>query len=354
VIIFLNESMLKTAFYILILLGTGPNLSGQSIMESSTFKFLNIPGSARHNYLGKSAIATPDEHIDLVLANPALLEFSSKGKLMATSSLYFQSLYGHLAYSMNNYKFDIPYVVGVNFISYGAQRRIDQDGNEMGTINPNEISAYIAASKTYEHYKFGATVKLAYANYVVANMLGTTLDLSMLYRDDERQIYATLLLKNIGYQFIADRTQTNMTPFDIQIGFSKKFARNPLRISIVAQELYQWNAATTTEKGRGYGLWPQNNLYRLSDPSIISAIMSHLIFGVEVNLGQSFKMGVNYDVKKGMENSFEVMRGLTGLGLGFGIYTRKFDIGYSFSRFGPIGINHTFTYTMKMSEWLRR
>ena len=99
--------MLIKALYCLLIVGFYLTMSGQSVLESSTFKFLNIPGSARHNYLGKSAIAVADEHIDLVLANPALLEFSSKGKLMATSSLYFQSLYGHLAYSMNNYKFDL-------------------------------------------------------------------------------------------------------------------------------------------------------------------------------------------------------------------------------------------------------
>lgn len=115
--------MLIKALHCLLIVGFCLTMSGQSVLESSTFKFLNIPGSARHNYLGKSAIAVPDEHIDLVLANPALLEFNSKGKLMASSSLYFQSLYGHVAYSMNNYKFDIPYVVGINFINYGKQRR---------------------------------------------------------------------------------------------------------------------------------------------------------------------------------------------------------------------------------------
>lgn len=323
-------------------------------MEQSTFKFLNIPGSARHNYLGKAAITTPTEHIDLVLANPALLEYSSRGKLMASSSLYFQSLYGHVAYSMNNYKFDIPFVVGINFINYGKQTSYDINGNNLGTISPHEASAYIAVSKTYEHYKFGATAKLAYANYIAASMAGAGLDLSMLYRDDERQIYATLLLKNIGYQFIGHRTNTNMLPFDIQLGFSKKFQHNPLRISITAQELYHWNTATTTENNYGYGPWPQNHLYRLSNPSIVSAILSHIIVGIEANLGSGFRAGVNYDIKKGMENSFENMRGLTGLGLGFGIYTRKFDIGYSFSKFSPISVNHTFTLTLNMQEWRGR
>lgn len=323
-------------------------------VETSTFKFLNIPGSARHNYLGKAAICTPEPYMDLALANPALLEFNSKDKFLATSSLYFTSLYGHVAISRNNYKFDIPYVIGVNFINYGKQRQIDIYGNELGTFSPIEMSTYIAASKTYEHYKFGMTAKFAYANYFSATIAGVAADLSMLYRDDEREIYATLILKNVGYQFIGERTGTNPMPFDIQMAFSKKMKHMPLRFTLAVQELYHWNTATRTVEGYGYGPWTQTSLYQLENPTIISSIMSHFIFGAELNFGKVIKIGANYDVKKGMENQFENLRGLTGLGLGFGIYTRKFDLGYSMSKFGPIGANHTFSISMNMNEWLKK
>jgi len=254
----------------------------QSIAENSVFKFLNIPASSRHNYLGKAAIATPDPYIDLSLANPALLEYNSRGKLLATSSLYFTSLYGNVAYSLNNTKFDIPFVVGANFINYGTQKQIDINGNELGTFTPNEISTYVAASKTYEHYKFGLTAKFAYGNYYIASMAGVAADLSMLYRDDEREIYATLLLKNIGYQFMGKNTQTYSMPFDIQMAVSKKLKHMPMRFTIMMQELYHWNTATTS---LDYGVWPQNNLYSLDNPSIISSIMSHFVFGAEMNIG---------------------------------------------------------------------
>lgn len=326
----------------------------QNIIENSSMKFLNIPASSRHNYLGKAGIVSPDEHIDLTLANPAHLEYSSKGKLIASTSLYFQSLYSHVGYTMNNYKFDIPYQVGITYLNYGEQRRMDLEGNESGIIKPFEFSAYIAASKTYEHYKFGANLKIAFANYIDATAAGAALDLSMLYRDDDRMIYATLLLKNIGFQFMASGTEAYSAPFDIQMAISKKFKHNPLRISIAIQELYQWSAATTTKNGYGYDIFLRNNLYQLDTPSIHTAILSHFVFGIEANLGKGFKLGANYDVNKGMENKFENMRGLTGLGLGFGIYTRKFDLGYALSKFGPIGSNHTFTLTMHMNEWIKR
>jgi hypothetical protein len=330
------------------------NYSAQNIVENSTFKFLNIPGSARHNYLGKAAIASTGPYIDLALANPALLEFNSKDKLLASSSLYFTSNYGHVAYSLNNYKFDIPYVVGINFINYGKQKNIDIYGNELGTFTPTEMSAYIAASKTYEHYKFGMTMKFAYGDYFYAKIGGIAVDMSMIYRDDEREIFATLLLKNVGYQFIGVKTNSNPMPFDIQLAMSKKLKHMPLRFTFAVQELYHWNTATTTVEGFGYGNWPQNNLYQLEKPGIFSSIMSHFIFGAELNFGKTVKIGANYDVKKGMENKFENLRGLTGLGLGFGVYTRKFDLGYSLSKFGPIGANHTFTLTMNIKEWMRK
>jgi hypothetical protein len=326
----------------------------QNIVENSTFKFLNIAGSARHNYLGKAAIATPDPNIDLALANPALLEFNSKDKLLLSSSLYFTSNYGHIAYSKNNYKYDIPYVIGVNFINYGKQKNIDIYGNDQGSFTPTEISAYVSASKTYEHYKFGMTMKFAFADYYYAKIGGIAADLSMLYRDEDREIYATLLIKNVGYQFIGMKTSSNPMPFDIQLAMSKKMKHMPLRFTFAVQELYHWNTATTTVEKYGYGNWPQNNLYQLEKPGIFSSIMSHFIFGAELNFGKTIKIGANYDVKKGMENKFENLRGLTGLGLGFGIYTRRFDLGYSFSKFGPIGTNHTFTFTANIKEWIRK
>lgn len=326
----------------------------QNIVENSTFKFLNIGGSARHNYLGKAAIATPDPNIDLVLANPALLEFNSKDKLLASSSLYFTSNYGHLAYSKNLYKYDIPYVVGVNFINYGKQRNIDIYGNDLGSFTPTEMSTYLAASKTYEHYKFGMTMKFAFADYYYAKIGGVAADVSMLYRDEEREIFAALLIKNIGYQFMGIKTGANSLPFDIQLALSKKFKHMPLRFTFAIQELYHWNTATTTVEGFGYGNWPQTNLYKLNNPGVFSSIMSHFIFGAELNFGKAVKIGANYDVKKGMENTFDNLRGMTGLSMGFGVYTRKFDLGYSISKFGPIGTNHTFTATFNIKEWVKR
>lgn len=326
-------------------------IAAQGIDERAAFKFLNIPSSSRHNYLGKAAIVTFDPDIDIALANPALIQFHTKAKAMASSAMYFTSLYGNLAYAGNNYKFDIPFVAGVNFISYGEQIRTDIYGNQEGKFNPNEISLYLAASKTYKHYTFGLTTKFAYGNYIVATTGGMAADFSILYRDVERDIYATLLLKNIGYQFIGRNASTAPMPFDIQMGFSKKLKHMPFRFSIVAQDLYLWQS---TNSDVDYGVWPLNIYYSRSEMGFVGNLMSHLVFGGEFSFGSAVKLGASYDVKKSIEGRFEQFRGLNGLALGFGIYTRKFNIGYGYSKLTPISVNHQFTITANLNEWVSR
>lgn len=323
----------------------------QGIDESSSFKFLNIPSSSRHNYLGKAAIATFDPDIDIALANPSLIQYHTKGKIMASSALYFTSLYGNVAYSGNNSKFDIPYVAGVNFINYGSQILTDINGNEMGKFTPFEVSVYGAGSKTYKNYTFGLNAKFAYGSYHLASMAGVGADFSILYRDVERDIYTTLLLKNIGYQFIGKNTSTSSMPFDVQLGFSKKLKHLPFRFTVMAQDLYQW---TSTNSDVDYGVFPLDPYYSRSEMGFLGNLMSHFVFGGEFSFGSVFKIGASYDVKKSIEGRFEQLRGLNGLALGFGIYARRYNLGYSYSKITPISVNHQFTLSFNMNEWIRR
>lgn len=343
--------MFKPSLAIWILLISTPLSSQNNIYESSTFKFLNIPSSARHNYLGKAAIATFDPDIDIAAANPALIQYNTRGKLLASSALYFTSLYGNVAYGHNIYKYDIPFIVGANFINYGTQTRTDINGNILGKVNPSDLSIYMAASKTYEHYNFGINVKLAYGNYIDAQIGGVAADFSMLYRDVEREIYATVLLKNIGYQFVGQNSSTNSMPFDIQMALSKKLKHMPLRFTIMMQEVHRWN---TLNNSIDYYNWPLDPYYERADNGIAGNILSKFVFASEISIGQAVKLGLSYDVRKSIEGRFEAFRGLNGLALGFGVYTRKYDFGYSFSRLTPISVNHQFTLSVNIKEVIAR
>ncbi len=340
--------MIIRIYFIIFLCSIYISFFGQnSVYETSSFKFLNIATSSRQNYLGKAAIATFEPQIDIALANPALIQFHTRGKILASSAYYFTSLYGNVAYGLNNYKHDIPYVVGANFISYGEQIQTDVDGNVLGKFIPNEISTYIAASKTYKNYNFGTTIKFAYGNYLLASSAGVAMDLSMLYRDEEREVYATLLLKNIGHQFVGRNTQSATLPFDIQLALSKKLKHLPFRLTIMAQEIHNW---TSINNSSDYYLFPLDPFVTVKDNDLLTILMSKFVFSGEFTLGKAFRFGASYDVKKSIEGRFDAFRGLQGLALGFGIYTRKYDFGYSYSRLTPISVNHQFTLGINLRE----
>lgn len=311
-------------------------------------KNLSIPSSSRHNYLGKASIATFDSDISLAMSNPSIINYDMRRRLMATTAFYFSSIYSNVAYSMNNEKFDIPIVVGGNIIAYGNQNKVDENGNYLGKFNPIDASFSIAGSKRVENYVFGLATKLTYGNYNIASTMGLAADISVLHNNDDKGINATFLLKNIGYQFLGSNSSTHVAPFDVQFAFSKKLKYIPFRYTVMLQELYRWTASTRSED---YGIWPLNSYYE-TNKSFMGSIMSHFVIGGEFYLGKFMKIGANYDIKKSQEASFDAFRGLTGFSLGFGIYTSKFDFGYSFSKISPISAAHQFTFIINTNEWV--
>lgn len=334
-------------FYFCLILSIN-TLYSQSITEFATMKNLSIPSSSRQNYLGKASIATFDSDISLAMSNPSLVNYEMRRKLMASTAFYFSSIYSNLSYAMNNDKLGIPIVISGNVLAYGTQNKVDIDGNYYGKFSPIDAAVTLSASKRMENYIFGLSSKLSYGNYFLTSTMGMAFDVSVLHNDPDRDLNVAFLMKNIGYQFVGTNSSTHVAPFDMQLALSKKLKYIPFRYTIMLQELYHWTASTRSED---YGIWPLNPYYE-TKRTFMGSLMSHFVFGGEFYLGKFLKIGANYDVKKSQEASFDAFRGMTGFSLGFGIYTNKFDFGYSFSKISPISASHQFTFIINTNEWV--
>ena len=322
----------------------------QSSGGDVTYSFLNIPSSARHQYLGRAAIASYDSDLSLALANPSYLDHSMPQKILASTNFYYTSLYNNVAYSGYSNKLDMPFQIGANVISYGKQNLVDMEGNTYGVFNPMEMSFYFSGEYNYGPYRFGSTLKFAYGNYHKANTGGIAADFSALYYDEEREIQAAFMIKNAGYQFLGINASNYGMPFDLQFAFSKRLKHLPFRYTIMAHDLYQWNILYGSDD---YFLYPLKG-YETQKSSFINNLLGHLVFSGEFLLGKAFKVGFNYDLQRSKDLSFEYFKGISGLGIGFGIYTRKFDIGYSFSKLSSVGEAHHFSIVINTNEWFLR
>lgn len=327
-------------------------INSQDFSNESNFSFLNIPKSSRHQYLNKCAIASYDNDVSLVGANPALLSEDMIGKILASSNFYFSSVYSNVSYTTWNNKFDVPFHIGGNFIAYPEQRSVDIEGNVLQKFTPVESSFYIASKKQIGDYHFGATAKLAYGNYYLANNIGIAFDASVLYSDDDRNIQVSFILKNMGYQFISTGGSNAAMPFDAQIAFSKKLSQLPFRYTILAHNLFKSDAGTYLNS-LNTQIWAFDP-YIGTENSFISSVMSHIVFSGEFLIGSGFKAGFSYDCRRAEELTFSNYRGIPGLALGFGIYSRKYEFGYSFSKLSAVSIGHQFTFVLNMRDWASR
>jgi hypothetical protein len=347
-----NTLILRKYLFFFILFFEFSMSYSQDFSRESNFSFLNIPHSSRHQYLNKCAIASYDADISLAGSNPALLNNDMIGKILASSNFYFSSIYSNISYVTWNNKWDVPLMFGGNFIAYPEQRSVDIEGNALQKFTPVESSFYISTKKQFGDYHFGASAKLAYGNYYLANNVGIAFDASVLYSDDDRNIQVAFLLKNMGYQFISTGGSTAAMPFDAQIAFSKRLSKLPFRYTIMAHNLFKSDASTTVN-ALNTQIWAFDH-YIGTDNSFISSVMSHFVFSGEFLIGTGFKAGFSYDCRRAEELTFSNYRGIPGLALGFGIYSRKYELGYSFSKLSAVSIGHQITFVLNMRDWASR
>jgi hypothetical protein len=341
----------KLLFFFLLIFEISKSFS-QDFSRESNFSFLNIPQSSRHQYLNKCAIASYDSDVSISGSNPALLNEDMLGKILASSNFYFSSIYSNFSYVTWNNKWDVPLMFGGNFIAYPEQRSVDIEGNTLQKFTPVESSFYISTKKQIGDYHFGASAKLAYGNYYLANNVGIAFDASVLYSDDDRNIQVTFLLKNMGYQFISMGGSSAAMPFDAQIAFSKKLYKLPFRYTILAHNLFKSDASTSLNS-LNTQIWAFDP-YIGTENSLATSIMSHFVFSGEFIIGSGFKAGFSYDFRRAEELTFSNYRGIPGLALGFGIYSRKYEFGYSFSKLSAVSIGHQFTFVLNMRDWASR
>ncbi len=68
----------------------------------SAFEFLNLPSSARSQYLGRAAIGSNDGDISLLSVNPSFLSDKMKMKANISSNFFYGANSNHLEYVLHS------------------------------------------------------------------------------------------------------------------------------------------------------------------------------------------------------------------------------------------------------------
>jgi len=325
---------------------------------SATYKFLNLPFSARTASLGGNLISVKDDDINLVAQNPSLLNADMSNRLSLSYINYFTDInYGYAAYA-RSYEGIGSFSAGIQFVEYGEFRRADETGTVDGTFRAADYSLNLAYSRDLDSmFSVGAQLKTIYSSMESYWSVGNALDLGATYFDPARGFTAAAVIRNLGMQWRGySESGKEPLPFEVQMGLSKKLKHAPFRFSLIATNLQKWDL--TYED-------PENPV-QLVDPLTGDSIkqnkarifgdklLRHAIFGVEFLLTKNFNLRFGFNYERRKELKLVDRPGMVGFSFGFGFRISKIHISYGFAKYHIGSSSNHFTLSANLSEFYSR
>lgn len=297
-----------------------------------------------------------DDDPGLAFENPALLNPSMDNKITANSAVYFSGInFGYGGYT-RHWDGIGTFQGGIQYISYGRFSQRDETGVQTGSFSASEYNINVGGARQYnEKYSYGANVKMLISSMGGGyTSLGTALDLATAYHDSSKYFTATLLIKNIGFQFKAyEGSNREPLPFDIQLGFSKRFKKIPFRISVIYHNLHRFNLRYENDLQLEQPLFGEEETQSKAG-IFFDNLMRHFIVGGELTIAKVVRIGFGYNHQLRKSMTFDSKRGLTGFSFGIGIKIKQFDFGFARGRYHLAGAVNHFSVGINLNKFTKK
>lgn len=324
---------------------------------NNTYEFLNLNSSARVAALGGNQIAVKDDDLFLGIDNPSLLNEEMDYKLALNYMDYLADInHGAVAFSKH---FDSvgTFNIGVKYIDYGDFTETDVAGNEIGSFTAGEYAYFVGYGRQLDsNFSAGVNLKTIYSSLYDYSSLAIAADLGLTYYSRKREVTFTLLAKNMGGQvntYVEDSDED--LPFEIQLGFSKRLSKVPIRFGIIAQHLQQWDLLydnPNDEIEESALLDPEEQAEQNEDPGFWENLGRHMIFNAEFLLTENFNIRVGYNYLRRAELKIDEELGTVGISWGVGFRISKFHLSYGRSAYHQAGATNTFSVSTRLSDFI--
>lgn len=331
-------------------------LMGQ-IGGTSTFAFLELTNSARVAALGGKNISIPDEDLNFVYDNPAMLDTNMNKQLVINYINYFAGInYGYVSYAKNFTKSGM-FATGLNYINYGKFVKADETGKITGEFSAFELALNVYWSKVLidSVLSVGFNLKPVYSQMETYNSFGMALDGGLSYFG-ENGFCAALVVRNLGTQ-IKPYTPGNYEkiPLNIQLGLTQKLAHAPFRFSVLYQYLNKWDLRYDKNNNLAYSSVKQTSSLLDEKPiSLVDNFFRHFIFSTEFLPAKSFNVLLGYNHQRRMEMKVPARPFLVGFSWGFYIRISKLKLSYGQAFYHIAGASNHFSINMNMGDFYRK
>lgn len=338
--------------FILLLLAFGSNTYAQ-IGGNSVYQFLNLTPSARVAAQGGNAIANPEQDLNFALYNPSLLNESMHGQLTFSIVDYVAGIsLGDINYAHHFGKYGTFYG-GLRYVDYGDFDRANSVGIRQGKFTAGDYALNLGYGYSLDsNWSLGGSLKLINSTYDVYDSYGVAVDLSATYQIPSKRIVIALVAKNVGFQFSSYDEESESLPFELQLGFSNRFAHLPLRWQITFEQLQQWDVRyqdpTSVTVNQFTGEVNDNF------PSIWNNLLRHVVVGLEFAPTKSFNIQFGYNFRKRQELNLDTRRTSAGFSVGAGLKISKFRINYGRNFYHVSGNANHFSVITDLQDFKRK
>ena len=284
------------------------------------FEFLNLNTSPRSIALGGYLNAVIDDYLNNGIYNPAVINSSMTNTVNLNYNNYYSDIfYGDVGYCFNFLNHNI--ITSMKFINYGDFVETNEFGDQIGSFSAGEYVFSIGSSQNLldSIIYIGVNAKFAYSSLYQLSSSALLFDLGVTYDYPKKDVTASLVIKNIGYQIKSYYPGDRETlPFEISLGISNKLEHMPLRWHLAFQHIEtpdlfieRANTSTTINDNFGY------------------AVLRHVVFGSELLIHKNASIIFGYNNRKRFEMMLEDRRGLVGFSCGMSFRIKRFHFYYS-------------------------
>lgn len=286
----------------------------------TVFNFLRLPHSAHATALGGENITSIEDDLTLAFQNPALLSNVADKSLSLTYTSYIEgSKVASAAFSRQAGERS-SWAASVQYMDYGEITETDIANNELGKVSAKDMA--FMGSYSYllsERWSGGVTAKIIHGNYADHTSFAIGVDLGINYFKEESDFSASLVFKNLGGQVKTFDDKHEKLPMNLQLGFTKRLAHAPIRLSATLDDLTHWESAYFNPDGK--------------DLSFGDLLLNHLIVGIEVAPSNTFYLAAGYNFKRGNDLKVDGGSKWTGATLGGGLKLKRIKLGVAYANY---------------------
>ena len=287
--------------------------------SDKAFHFLRLPYSSHAAALGGSNISLPDDDIMLSMHNPALLANVSDRTLGLGYMTYISDSKVAGAAFSRMFGERSSAALAARYIDYGSFDGYTPDNISTGSFSAKDIEIGLIYNYLLsDRWSGGVSGRFIYSKYESYSSVALGVDLGLNYFDEDNDLSASLVLKNLGGQVKAFEDKTEKLPFDIQLGVTKRLAHAPIRVSATLVNLNKWS---------------KEDFYNAdgSEDSLGDLLLKHAVFGADFLIGANFRLSLGYNYRIGKELSAEGAK-WDGLTAGAGLSIKKIKLAVSYSK----------------------